>query len=77
MVPDGERLKADDGDALMFKPRRSSAVVLDLIRMVVNGAVDLDREAGGGAVEVEDLGAFGTLSAEFEAVELGVLQAPP
>ena len=52
-------------------------VVGDLVWVVVDGAVEFDAEAFGGAVEVEDVGADAVLASEFASVELFIFQEGP
>jgi hypothetical protein len=65
---------AQDADAAFLHPRVAALVVDELV-VAVGGAVDLDDEAGLGAVEVGDVGAHRVLLAEAQAAELLVLEA--
>ena len=52
-------------------------VPLLLHRLVVDGAVDLDHQAGGRAVEIEDEAADGVLPAELDPAQLPVTECLP
>jgi hypothetical protein len=66
-VEDGVVGEAEDLEVVGGEVGVAFAVVLDLL--VVDGAVEFDDEFGGGAVEVEDVGAEWLLAAEAEVVQ--------
>ncbi|MET3711797.1 hypothetical protein ABIC65_002506 [Sphingomonas trueperi] len=67
---------AECRDAVGGEPGVAAGVVLGLVAMGVAGAVELDREAGAGAVEVEDIGTGFVLAAEVEAFGVAAEMAP-
>ncbi len=70
-------LEANDGDATAREDRRAPRIPFGPLRVVVDGAVDLDDEPERGAVEVHLVAADHLLPAELQAEHLAVAQEPP
>ena len=66
---------ADDVTASLFQPGGAGVVVFDLAGVGV--AVDLDDQAGGGAVEIDDEAVDRGLAAEFVAAQAPIAQVGP
>jgi hypothetical protein len=64
-------------DASLGHPGVAHHVALGLITDLVSVAVDLDREPGRCAEEIEHVGAHRMLSAKSQAVELSAPQSRP
>lgn len=67
---------AERRDAVRGEPGVAAGVVLGLVAVGVAGAVELDREARTGTVEVEDIGTSFVLAAKVEAFGVAPEMAP-
>jgi hypothetical protein len=70
VVGEAEDVVAAGGEGL-------GAVFVAVGLLVVDGAVEFDGEADGGAAEIEDEGADGVLAPEFEAGEATITEVGP
>jgi hypothetical protein len=69
--------EAQDADAALGEPSRAVLVLGGADRMIVRGAVDLQREPGFRAVEVEHIGPDRVLTTEAEACERSAAKLAP
>ncbi len=69
VVAGGGRGETDNLDPLRLQPGRACAVSGQPFRNLMITPVDLDRETGCRAVEVEDVGANGMLAAKLQVGE--------
>lgn len=76
-IEDGAVLESQDADTQAGKVLRACGVVCLPGRVGVHGAVELDGQALGLAVEVEDIGADAVLPAELAPPELATLEVAP
>jgi len=67
---------AERRDAVRGEPGVAAGVVLGLAPMAVPRAVDFNREARAGAVEVEDIGTGFVLAAKVEGFGIAAEMAP-
>lgn len=76
IVEQGVGRDAKRGDPDRGEPRVAAGVVVWLVSMAMAGTVEFDRQAGAGAVEVQDIGAGLVLAAEVEAFGIAAEVAP-
>ncbi len=68
---------ADDLDALDVQPGGSACVLFGIVGGFMHSAVDLDRQLGWGAEEVEDVGTDWVLAAEVRAARHTLAKVGP
>ena len=77
VVPDRQSWIPEHPDALALEPCCPPPIVEYPLRRFVNRSIDLDRDLGGEAIEIENVRPQRMLATKLEAFQLAALEAAP